>query len=374
MRRHCLAPLIALLLAACGGIEAPSALAPKVVQTHPAAGATDVLVDTTVWARFDAAVAQAWLTGSFELSDGSGVPVAVALAYDAETFTATFTPDAPLSHGTQYEASFRSGVTTSSLRVLTEDVQWAFTTAAGEEPGDGDDDGEPGDGNDEPGDGNDDGEPGDGNDEPGDGNDEPGDGNDEPGDGNDEPGDGNDEPGDGNDEPGDGNDEPGDGNDEPGDGNGEPGDGETNEQQVLCEAAQGDFEDGICTLTGPRNGLKVPAGVTWILDDVTVNGNMEIGAGAVVTATNLVITGFTANLEVIGAESVQILGTSIGGNAAFEHCVSVELQGVRIDGNASFEDIQHLTLIDNAFWGTLTLEGNAEVVRSGNTRMGVPID
>ncbi len=124
---------IALVLAACSGATPATAASIAVVAYAPPDGATDVDVDTTVSATFDAAIDPAAAAGSVKVSGPDG-PVAGVLDLDDEGTTATFTPSAPLAPATAYTVEVSGTLTGADGAVLTGSVSWTFTTAAEPDP------------------------------------------------------------------------------------------------------------------------------------------------------------------------------------------------------------------------------------------------
>ena len=113
---------LALVLAACTG---PLAL--QVTNLTPADGAVDVSVDVVLSATFNQAIDADTVEGAFTLS-AAGVSVDGAVAYNAATRTATFTPDAPLAYETTYTATVEGSVATAGGTTLAGDASWSFTT------------------------------------------------------------------------------------------------------------------------------------------------------------------------------------------------------------------------------------------------------
>jgi hypothetical protein len=99
--------------------------APAVTSTLPAAGATNVSLNTTVQAVFNKPVVASSI--SFVLKGPSGATVTSTMTYNATTNTATLTPGAPLASSTTYTATV-SGVKDASGNVLAAPVSWSFTT------------------------------------------------------------------------------------------------------------------------------------------------------------------------------------------------------------------------------------------------------
>ncbi len=104
-------------------------LAPTVVSTTPANGATDVSTGlATVTATFSEALSAGTVNAAtFQLSAGS-TPVGGTVTYDAANQKATFAP-AALSASTVYTATLTSGITDLGGNPLSA-ASWSFTTAA----------------------------------------------------------------------------------------------------------------------------------------------------------------------------------------------------------------------------------------------------
>ena len=104
---------------------------PTVISTTPAAGATDVLVSSTVKAVFSRSMNASTVTGSsFRLRDGAGNQVAASVSYTDGTNTAVLTPSAPLAYSTTYTAVVSTAVLASDGVSLASQVAWSFTTVA----------------------------------------------------------------------------------------------------------------------------------------------------------------------------------------------------------------------------------------------------
>lgn len=102
---------------------------PQVVDVTPADDATDVAVDTTVTVTFDEAMRATTLNvQSVELRDASNTRVPASIAYDEATFTATLTPDAPLTGGNPYRVVVTTFVRDEAGNALTEEYTWRFYT------------------------------------------------------------------------------------------------------------------------------------------------------------------------------------------------------------------------------------------------------
>ena len=119
-----------LIIVACGGGGGgPEPVAPVVTAQSPADGDTDVPTNSVLSVTFDKAVAPATLTSAtFTLAGSSSVTGVIS--YDAATFTATFTPDAPLQPGVVYTATLTTGVTDTNGTALAGVYSASFTTEA----------------------------------------------------------------------------------------------------------------------------------------------------------------------------------------------------------------------------------------------------
>jgi hypothetical protein len=105
----------------------PTGVSPTVTTVTPANNATGVAVGVKPTAAFNQAVTASSVV--FTLKDGANASVAGSTAYDATTYTATFTPTASLSYNTTYTATV-SGATNSTGQAMGAPHSWAFTTTA----------------------------------------------------------------------------------------------------------------------------------------------------------------------------------------------------------------------------------------------------
>lgn len=294
--------LLSLLLAACGVNDPLEVAAPQVVDMHPAPGSAGVTVATTVRATFDAAVDPAWVAGSFTLTNASGSTTVVDVSFDETTYTVTITPSAPLAYDSVYEAAFSTGLgVQSAVGALAEDVAWTFSTESA--PSDGGTSGDT--------DGSAGGETGGG---------------------------------------------PG---SETGDVAGGTGNTDAGDPVSTCDAFDCTFENVTLTDTA------VPANATWTLENVTIEGAFEIGAGAIVHATNLVVNG---KLEASGAAELVLTGSTVTGKMELKYGgtvhvtatsagADVEIKGQSGSVHFGGNDVQ-LLLDVNANAGGVELVGN----------------
>jgi len=108
---------------------------PTVTATSPPNGATNVAVGSAISASFSEAMnASTITTSTFQLLDPTNASVPATVSYNAETFTATLTPSAPLTAGASYRATLFGGTTDPRVKdvagnALTANVMWTFATA-----------------------------------------------------------------------------------------------------------------------------------------------------------------------------------------------------------------------------------------------------
>ena len=112
----------------------PDTRAPKVTSFSPAQGATSVPLSSKVTVSFDEPLNPSSVSsGSLALTDDQGAAVASSVTYDAQTRTATVTPNLPLRNGVTYTATARGGaggVTDVAGNPLVADVTSSFSTPA----------------------------------------------------------------------------------------------------------------------------------------------------------------------------------------------------------------------------------------------------
>ena len=127
-------PLVASLLVMAGcGKDSPTeptgdTLAPTVSSTNPLNGATGVAVIT---ASFSEPMNASTITSStFSLSGPGATPVLGAVAYDASTGIARFTPASALTASTVYTATITKGAKDVAGNGLANNHSWSFTTSA----------------------------------------------------------------------------------------------------------------------------------------------------------------------------------------------------------------------------------------------------
>ena len=105
----------------------PDETRPEVASVLPLSTETDVDPGTTVKATFTEAMDPATVTtGTFLLAAGA---TSVTGTVTLSNFTATFTPSAPLAHGTEYTATITTGVEDLAGNSLANNYVWKFTTA-----------------------------------------------------------------------------------------------------------------------------------------------------------------------------------------------------------------------------------------------------
>jgi hypothetical protein len=113
---------------------AVAAIAPEIVSTNPANGATGVPLNQAVSATFSEAMNPLTIsTATFQLTGPGGTAIAGIVSYDAVDFIATFTPAVPLITNTTYTATVTDGATDQDgnpLGTTGAPNPWMFTTGA----------------------------------------------------------------------------------------------------------------------------------------------------------------------------------------------------------------------------------------------------
>ncbi|MCG8473167.1 MAG: Ig-like domain-containing protein [Desulfobacterales bacterium] len=111
--------------------------APSLVTTTPSSGQSNVSADTTLNALFTEEVKPATVTtASFTLATNSGDLISGQVAYNEETRTASFTPNAALSAGTTYTATLTTAIQDKAGNALSQNHSWSFTTTPPPDSGD----------------------------------------------------------------------------------------------------------------------------------------------------------------------------------------------------------------------------------------------
>ncbi|MDT8446622.1 MAG: Ig-like domain-containing protein [bacterium] len=101
---------------------------PTVSDTFPVTAATNIAINSSVFATFDEAINSSTLTSStFTLSEGSNQVVA-SVSYSGTT--AVLNPTNNLKASTTYTATVTTGVRDASFNALAESYTWSFTTKA----------------------------------------------------------------------------------------------------------------------------------------------------------------------------------------------------------------------------------------------------
>lgn len=107
---------------------------PTVVSVSPVNGATNVLVTSTVVARFNMAMDASTLnTANFKVTYG-GTPLAGTVTASMTTYpndTVTFTPNPSLIYSTTFVAQLTTSVKSAGGASLASAYSWSFTVAAG---------------------------------------------------------------------------------------------------------------------------------------------------------------------------------------------------------------------------------------------------
>jgi Big-like domain-containing protein/calcineurin-like phosphoesterase family protein len=111
-----------------GGGETPVSGGPTVTSTTPLSGATDAFAVPTVSAIFSAAMDETTITSeNFTLLGSGGTAISGTVSYDADSMTATFTPNESLEIGAIHTAKITTAVSDSSGNALGENYSWEFT-------------------------------------------------------------------------------------------------------------------------------------------------------------------------------------------------------------------------------------------------------
>jgi Big-like domain-containing protein len=124
--------VLAFIMATCsggggGGGTPPAPVLPTVRSTSPAAGATNVAINTVIAAAFSGEMDAATINGTtFTLSNG----VNGAVTYDATNFIATFAPAGNLASNTTYTATITTGVRDKAGNAMASNFEWNFTTGS----------------------------------------------------------------------------------------------------------------------------------------------------------------------------------------------------------------------------------------------------
>jgi hypothetical protein len=113
---------------------APDTTPPTVTAVSPAAGATNVAINTPVTASFSEALDTTTINASTFLLTGPGnTAVSATVSFNTANNTATLTPSAALAGNTTYTATVKGGsggVKDLAGNALTSDYIWSFTTGA----------------------------------------------------------------------------------------------------------------------------------------------------------------------------------------------------------------------------------------------------
>ncbi len=114
--------------------DADIALAPTVRSVGPADGATGVPISTLVTATFNIALNPSTVNTSTFFLEGPMGLVSGSVGYDPATYTAIFTPSAPLAYGTTYIAHLTTGIQSAEGWPMCAEYTWSFTTRPAPEP------------------------------------------------------------------------------------------------------------------------------------------------------------------------------------------------------------------------------------------------
>lgn len=103
---------------------------PTVSSTSPGSGVTGVAVSSVITVMFSEPMDASTITSANVTLKIGGTAVTGTVTYDAATYTATFTPDAPLSNSTTYTTSVSTGVKDLAGNAMAAAKTWTFTTVA----------------------------------------------------------------------------------------------------------------------------------------------------------------------------------------------------------------------------------------------------
>lgn len=124
-------------IAACGGASSNNnsvTALPAVTSSAPASDATGVNTNIKVVAVFNSEMKSSTITqNSFTLQGENEASIVGAVSYNADTQTATLTPNGDLTPGTEYVATITTAAKDVSGVSLPADFQWSFTTGATED-------------------------------------------------------------------------------------------------------------------------------------------------------------------------------------------------------------------------------------------------
>src|SRR6185369_12671342 len=105
-------------------------VAPTVLSTGPANGATGVPTNQVVTATFSEAMNAATITAaSFSLSGPGATPVPGTVTYSAPTHVARFTPVSALAASTTFTATITTGAQDLAGNAMAVNKVWTFTTS-----------------------------------------------------------------------------------------------------------------------------------------------------------------------------------------------------------------------------------------------------
>ena len=113
---------------------AAAPVAPTVISTQPADGATNVAVSQALSAAFSVAMNPATLNTTTFTVTAAGSPIAGTVTYTAAGNIATFTPAATLPNATTLVATINTGAQNTAGTALADNYTWTFTTAAAPPP------------------------------------------------------------------------------------------------------------------------------------------------------------------------------------------------------------------------------------------------
>jgi uncharacterized delta-60 repeat protein len=112
--------------------EKPDTTMPSIVATSPADGATAITVTTAVTCTFSEAMNALTINDSsfllVSVTSDSTTVVTGNVSYDGSSSVASFTPNSPLEHNTNYIATITTDVTDAAGNAMSASFSWSFTT------------------------------------------------------------------------------------------------------------------------------------------------------------------------------------------------------------------------------------------------------
>lgn len=112
--------------------EKPDTTPPTIVLTSPAGGATSVAITTVITCTFSEAMNASTINASsfllVSVTSTATTSIDGTVTYDASNYIATFTPNSPLEHNTNYIATITTEATDAAGNNISSSYSWSFTT------------------------------------------------------------------------------------------------------------------------------------------------------------------------------------------------------------------------------------------------------